>query len=207
MCHANRLPTNFHALLERCDIDLAEADRAAGCRHCGGPLHRANYPRKPFGVKRFAAHYQQRFSLCCGRDGCRRRSTPPSLRFLGRRRYIGALMVLLSALSQGVTARRGERLRAVIGISRRTITRWRRWWREVFVTTPVGKALYTRMPALRQAGVLPNVLFEAFDGKTPRARLLQCLAALTPLSVDRSDYPLAELDPQTLSVLSPRRSS
>ena len=24
-----------------------------------------------------------RFSLCCGREGCRRRATPPSLRFLG----------------------------------------------------------------------------------------------------------------------------
>jgi hypothetical protein len=202
VCHAKRLPTNFHTLLERIDADLADQVRLAGCRHCGGVLHRANYPRKPFGVKRFSSSYQQRFSLCCGRDGCRRRSTPPSLRFLGRVRYVGALMLLLSALSQGVTARRGERLRAVIGVSRRTITRWRRWWREVFVTTPTGKALFARMPGLREAGALPGVLLAAFDGTTMRQRLLQCLAALTPLSIDRADYPLAEVDPQTLSVLS-----
>jgi hypothetical protein len=58
------------------------------------------------------------------------------------------------------------------------------------------------MPGLREAGALPGVLLAAFDGTTMRQRLLQCLAALTPLSIDRADYPLAEVDPQTLSVLS-----
>ena len=213
MCHARRLPTNFHALLLCVDQDIAERVRVEGCRRCGGVLHWANYPRKPFGMRRFYAHYQQRLSLCCARDGCRRRSTPASLRFLGRRRYVGGLMVLVSALSNGVTARRGERLRDRLGVSRRTLTRWRRWWREVFVTTPTGKALYARMPGLRDAGALPGALLAAFDGTTMRHRLLQCLAALTPLSVDapegarRSDYRLAEVDPQTLSVLSAGQGS
>jgi hypothetical protein len=29
--------------------------------------------------------YGQRFSFCCAVGGCRKRTTPPSLRFLGRK--------------------------------------------------------------------------------------------------------------------------
>ena len=36
--------------LERCDEHLAEECRAAGCQHCGGALHQANYTRKPRGL-------------------------------------------------------------------------------------------------------------------------------------------------------------
>jgi len=68
-------------------IDAAIVDRAAKepCRDCGGPLHRGDYPRKPRGglLAIAAEAFGRRFSLCCGREGCRRRVTPPSVRFLG----------------------------------------------------------------------------------------------------------------------------
>src|SRR5258708_8521579 len=84
-------------------IDAAIVARAAEepCRDCGGPLYRGDYPRKPRGglLAIAAEAFGRRFSLCCGRDGCRLRATPPSVRFLGRRMYVGAIVVLASAVA------------------------------------------------------------------------------------------------------------
>ena len=67
------------------DQDLAERTRQQPCP-CGGRLHRANYPRKPRGCDQdLPQDYDSRFSFCCDRDGCRKRITPPSVRFLGRK--------------------------------------------------------------------------------------------------------------------------
>ncbi len=60
-------------------IDAAILARAEceACRFCGGPLHRGDYARKPRGglVAMAAEAFARRFSLCCGREGCRRRAT------------------------------------------------------------------------------------------------------------------------------------
>jgi hypothetical protein len=79
---------------------LARAGREA-CRFCGGPLHRGDYARKPRGgvVGAAAEAFARRFSLCCGREGCRRRATPPSVRFLGRRVYVCAVVVVASVVA------------------------------------------------------------------------------------------------------------
>src|SRR5207245_4136959 len=69
-------------LLEKVDADSAEAARQArqeGCLYCGGPLHRADYDRKPRG----GPGWDRRDSFCCAQDGCRRRRRPESGRFLG----------------------------------------------------------------------------------------------------------------------------
>jgi len=44
-------------------------------------------------------------SFCCALDGCRSRATPPSLRFLGRKVYLAAIVVLIAILRHGATAR------------------------------------------------------------------------------------------------------
>jgi len=76
------------------DRDLAEGYRLEGCP-CGGSLHRAAYVRKPRGVPwGLPEGFCIRESFCCSREGCRRRLTPPSLRFLGRRVYLGAVVVV-----------------------------------------------------------------------------------------------------------------
>src|SRR5690606_37865054 len=87
MCHAFLGTASFWAVLVKIDEDMAAQTRAARCRSCGGKLHSARYRRKPRGVARslIGDAGAVRLSFCCSRDGCRRRHTPPSVRFLGRR--------------------------------------------------------------------------------------------------------------------------
>ncbi len=85
----------FHNLLLALDRDLAAAARAKGCAHCGGVLHSARFRRKlrgsPAGVDE---DYDHRLSFCCAVELCRRRMTPPSFRFLGRKVFLGVVVVL-----------------------------------------------------------------------------------------------------------------
>lgn len=210
MCHGILRPTNFHGLLLRIDLDLVEQAQRGDCRHCGGVLHRADYPRKPWGLgQRARCNYTHRFSLCCDRDGCRRRTTPGTVRFLGRRRYTAVMMILVSALSHGVTQRRGVRLRQALGVSRRTLTRWRGWWREAFVASTFWRTVRARLALALDARPLPAALLEAFEGRSRRQRLLGLLLFLAPLSSpapqeqtsNAADYLLGEVNPQDLPVL------
>jgi hypothetical protein len=79
----------FEQLAEM-DERIADAVAAGGCERCGGPLHRSDYQRKPRGgsIATAGEAFTKRASLCCGREGCRKRSLPPSLRFLGGRVYL-----------------------------------------------------------------------------------------------------------------------
>jgi transposase-like protein len=58
--------------------------------------------------------------------------TPSSLRFLGPKVYLATAVTLVTAMQQGVTAARVQRLSADLGIDRRTLGRWRKWWLETF---------------------------------------------------------------------------
>jgi hypothetical protein len=94
----------FHKQLLVFDGDLSAATRAAGCGQCGGTLHSAPFPRKPRGVPvGLGKEYGQRFSFCCAVDGCRKRTTLPSLRFLGRKVYLATVVTLISAMQHGAT--------------------------------------------------------------------------------------------------------
>ena len=92
----------FHKLLLAFDSDLAAAARAAGCARCGGVLHSAKFRRKPRGSPAgLGEACDQRLSFCCAVDLCRKRATPPSFRFLGRKAWLGAVVVLVCAMRQG----------------------------------------------------------------------------------------------------------
>jgi hypothetical protein len=119
-------------LLPRIDDDLAAHVRSAGCAVCGGRLDAADYPRKPRGADEHDDNYARRRSFCCAAEGCRRRATPPSVRFLGRKVYVGAVVVLAAALQHGPTKKRVAELAALLGATRRTLVRWRRWWSTMF---------------------------------------------------------------------------
>lgn len=139
VCHAILLDANLYTFLFQIDQELATEARAAGCSY-GGVLHSARYPRKPRGAPRgLGSDYEKRLSFCCAEEDCRRRTTPSSVRFLGRRVYLGAIVVLVSAMEGGVTLKRAERLRELLGVSLRTLKRWRRWWRETFVGSSFWK--------------------------------------------------------------------
>lgn len=167
------------------DVTLTEETQAAGCP-CGGRLHRASYPRKPRGLPPGFddAALGRRASFCCDRDGCRARATPPSVVFLGRRVYVGAAVVLAAALRHGPTPERLARIVALTGVSLRTLRRWLLWWRDTFLTTPLGRSLRGRL-VLRDATAparLPCSLLEAADEDDPAAALERVLTWLLPLS-------------------------
>jgi hypothetical protein len=169
-------------VLLKYDADMAAAARAAGCGACGERLDRANYPRKPRGALfPLSDEYELRFSFCCAREGCRRRATPSSLRFLGRRVYLGAVVVLATAMQQGVTPVRAARLREVLGVSLETLARWRKWWRETFTESAFWRAARARFARPVDASGCPLSLLERFGGGED-ARLLAVLRFLAPLS-------------------------
>ena len=129
----------------------------------------------------WARTYAERFSFCCAVDGCRKRTTPPSLRFLGRKVYLATVVTLISAMLLGTTPARLARLSTVPGIDRRTLTRWRAWWRSTFTDSrfaPIAKAAF--MPPLEIAG-LPVSLLDRFAGGIEQ-QLTGLLRFLGPLT-------------------------
>lgn len=181
MWHDVLCDARFYRTLAKFDEDLAAQARAVGCP-CGGRLHSARYPRKPRGGPAdLGAEYERRLSFCCAEDGCRRRVTPPSVRYLGRRVYLGVVFVLVMAMEHGVTMRRLERLSAHLGLGMRTLRRWRQWWRKEFVATRFWRGARGRfMPPVGERG-LPYTLLERFEGTGARA-VLALLSLLGPLS-------------------------
>jgi len=172
----------FHQLLLACDADLADAARAGRCVLCGGALHSACYPRKPRGrLCRLGPEHDRRFSFCCAVDGCRSRATPPSLRFLGRKVYLAAIVVLVAILRHGVTTARIDRLSQAVGVDRRTVERWRAWWRERFPATPFWKvARATFMPPIDHEHLPASLLDRlAGDGADRLVALLRFIGPVT----------------------------
>ena len=162
MYHAPPFNATFWAFLFTVDQDLAETARRQGCS-CGGRLHRADYPRKPRGgLDTPPATYKTRFSFCCNRDECRKRATPPSVRFLGRKIYLGAFIVLISAMRHGPTPRRVRELATLFDVDPRTIARWEKFWREHFPQSHFWKVAGARVILLVDVATLPLSLLNAF---------------------------------------------
>lgn len=181
MWHALLRDTRFFELLYALDHDLAERTRAGGCA-CGGRLHQAHYSRKPRGGPAgLSPDTQRRLSFCCDRDGCRRRATPPSLRFLGRRVYFGVVVVVVTTLAHGVTPRRAHELRAQLGVDRRTLARWRQWWREHFATSPFWRGYGARLSPRVSVDALPRSLLERFAPEGEPDGVVSLLRFLAPL--------------------------
>jgi hypothetical protein len=174
--------TRFHKLLLKFDNDSADELRHMGC-HCGGKLHSARYRRKPRGLPAGldAETFGWRFSFCCAVDGCRERATPPSVRFFGPRVYLAPMVVLISAMLYGATDTRMARLSHLFGVSRRTVARWRLWWRTTFMQSRFWSgARAAFMPPL-DPDRLPASLLERFTGSDAQ-RLLAILRFLGPIT-------------------------
>jgi hypothetical protein len=162
MYHDLPRAAEFWSFLFEIDQDLAETTRQEGCR-CGGRLHCANYPRQPRGgPDTLPATYRFRLSFCCDRDGCRRRVTPPSVRFLGRKIYLGSIILIISAMRQGPTPRQVRTLSERFGADRRTIARWQVFWREHFPQTPFWKVARARLEPVIKIVTIPYSLMDAF---------------------------------------------
>jgi hypothetical protein len=107
---------------------------ARRCPHCEGPLHDGNFKRKPrgFGLLRDGMTppdgVDVRFDLCCG--WCRQRTMPESVRFLGRKVYLGVVIAVASVLARGPTRDALRLLQGHLQVSWNTLARWRLWWQE-----------------------------------------------------------------------------
>ena len=185
MCHPLLADASFWRHLQRLDEQVAEEAREAGCPHCQGVLHGARYPRKVFGVARalLGAGYDSRLSFCCAREGCRRRTTPESVRFLGRRVFPAAVVVLLGALTQDLSRRRRARLGARFGVSERTLERWRQWWRSTLPATPWWCAARARFVPPPEGRSLPASFLARFGVPTTCEALIAALRFLAPCSL------------------------
>jgi len=162
--------------LEKVDFDLAEDVLVGGCKYCGAKLHWCNFPRKARGV----ASWEWRYSFDCSQ--CRRRNTPMSVRFLGRRVYAGVVVVLMAAMQHGLNGRRVAALRKEIQIDVRTLKRWRKWWLETFVGGCFWKQARARfMPRLRETE-MPFSLVEWF-GATGCEGLVKLMRFIAPLTI------------------------
>ncbi len=164
------------ALLEK--IDAAEADRrrSEGCEHCGGRLHGARYPRKPHALASALRGDVRRFSFCCSE--CRSRTTPPSVRFFGRRYrvapvFLAACLMILGGSAPVETASR------IWGIPAVTLRRWRRWWRETFPATAAWRWKRGELAVPPDDPPLV-VLVRLMRGRSPRSKLLRSLVWLMP---------------------------
>jgi hypothetical protein len=136
--------------------------------------------------------YQRRISFCCSDEECRKRTTPPSVRFLGRRVYLAAVVVLAACLEQGLTERRVAQLGLYLEVPRRTLKRWRGWWLGLFVHTAFWQHARARLMPAVDAGRLPASLFERFADADIAQQLVRLLKFLSPLST-RAASTLSEI--------------
>jgi len=180
--HEPGLDVQFLEQLAQWDRSMAEVVQAAGCA-CGGRLDRADYPRKPrFGsvMPEPAPAWSRRLSLCCATEGCRRRVTPPSVRFLGRRVY--AEVVVLVACVRALAAAEVASERADAGVPGRTVKRWLSWWRTVFVASALWQELRSRLLPPLDESRLPASLIERASAPSPLLRVSRWLSPLTARS-------------------------
>ena len=105
------------------------------------------------------------------------------MRFLGPKVYLGAIIILISAMQQGPSPRRVRELSARCGADRRTIARWQVFWRECFPQTPFWKMAQAHLVPVVKIVSLPYSLLDAFLRRHRPCRgwmlLLRLLAPIT----------------------------
>lgn len=179
MSHDFLFDRRFQDFVLAADRDHAKEVRSRGCP-CGGKLHAADFDRKPLGLA-VPPEWAKRFSFCCATEGCRKRLTPGSLRFLGRKFYVGAIVVLASILYHGLTPARRDRFISTFGVSERTLVRWRKWWTRDFSASRFWRAARGLFATPVAEDHLPGSLLERFEGDD-QDRLVATLRFLVPVT-------------------------
>jgi hypothetical protein len=105
------------------------------------------------------------------------------VRFLGRKVYLGAIVILISAMRQGPTRRRVRELSERFGADESTIARWQTFWRERFPQTLFWKVTRAGFVTLGEIVSLPYSLVHAFLRRHPPCKgwtvLLRFLSPIT----------------------------
>jgi hypothetical protein len=179
MWHEEDPAGELFAALAQMDERIAREVARAGCPTCGGPLHRGDYERKPRGAAIAPAGeaFTRRHSLCCGRPGCRKRALPPSLRFLGRRVYLEAVVLIASV--RALLAKAIGAASAATGVPARTLVRWRSWWNTVFPKLPAWIVMRARFaPPPPDETALPKSLLDRIAQSLPDTRSVSAVLEL-----------------------------
>ena len=95
--------------------------------------------------------------------------------------YLGAVAVLASALQLGPSKSSVTKLSWLLGITRRTLVRWRRWWSTMFATSRFWTSLRARfMPAVDEAAMPASLLSRM--SSTDEPAVVALLRLLAPVS-------------------------
>ena len=101
-----------------------------------------------------------------------------------RKVYLGAMVILISAMRQGPTPRRVHELSTLFGADRATIARWQAFWRDHIPQTPFWKVARARLIPVADLVALPLSLLDAFlRTKDPYQDWGHLLRFLSPLTI------------------------
>jgi hypothetical protein len=109
---------------------------------------------------------------------------PPSVLFWGRRVYWASVLLVVTALrqgrDQGYTV---EKLKALFGVTRSTLSRWLKYFRQIFPYSQSWRRLSGRLMPPVIEDKLPRSLIERFvqSRGDPERGLTACLHSLVGL--------------------------
>ncbi|MDQ3232367.1 MAG: hypothetical protein M3Q07_11145 [Pseudobdellovibrionaceae bacterium] len=157
--------SSFFQILQSFDEDMSNAMKALGCKHCGGKLDIGHYQRKPRGLEwaDLTDVSNTRYSLCCREESCRRRSTPLSLRFAGRKVYCSVFIVLFTLMQERGDQHAQLHLHKKFGLSLATARGWVQLFKSRMPSSSWAKDLQSRgIFRTHEPGLLGR-FFESID--------------------------------------------
>ncbi len=181
MYHSLLKDAIFYNSLLALDRLIAEQVQQSRCQLCHGTLHQSHYLRKPRGVPDGVhSDYPIRFSYCCGTEGCRKRFTAPSMRFLSRKVYSSVIIFLVFLLKSKTDELKVEELNLLLGtsLSVETVRRWRNFWiKEVSQSHTWKRTAFSDVMAQTLPVSLLNVFQQGLN--TPLEMALKWILPLT----------------------------
>ncbi|WP_228853789.1 hypothetical protein [Desulfomarina profundi] len=173
--------TNLFKLLHHIDIDLADQQHKAGCPYCGSPQHYSNYQRQPRGGPDLPEEYSVRFSLCCSKENCRRRTLPKSTLFMDRRVYFRVVILIVTTLNQSKPQEYSKNMVSkMLGADRKTISKWLTYFREIFPKSQLWQTIRGSIHPAVTNHTLPGSLVGHYleTKKSSSNAILNCLVLL-----------------------------
>lgn len=127
-------------------LDREQAQNLWGktCPHCGeGVLYWGCWKKKvrcPTSAP-LPQGFEVQFSLCCSAKDCRKRVTPPSIRFPEGSPNLAVVVILARIFACGPSQKRISELKCLLKVDERTIRRWLARWRRVESESPWWKKI------------------------------------------------------------------
>jgi hypothetical protein len=102
------------------------------------------------------------------------------VRFLGRRVYVGAVVILAAAIAVATMA--AATLVRMTGVPARTVRRWLRWWRGPFTGSAPFVEISARLVPAPERQRLPTSILERLAADDPPLAVRRLLGWLAPLT-------------------------